>query len=47
VAAAGLTIMMLLGLAVRFRVHDAPLLMIPATTFALLNATLMFLFVAQ
>jgi uncharacterized membrane protein YphA (DoxX/SURF4 family) len=46
-AAAGLTVMMLLGLAARWRVHDAPRLMIPAGTLALLNGTLVVLFVAQ
>ncbi len=47
VAAAGLTIMMLLGLAARYRIHDSPMQMIPATAFALLNASLVFLFVTQ
>ncbi|MBT4983330.1 MAG: DoxX family protein [Ilumatobacter sp.] len=47
VAAAGLTIMMLLGLVARYRIHDAPRLMIPASSLALLNAMLVFLFVTQ
>ena len=46
VAAAGLTIMML-GLVARYRIHDAPRLMIPASSLALLNAMLVFLFVTQ
>lgn len=46
-AAAGLTVMMLLGLAARWRVHDAPRLMIPAGSLALLNAMLVVLFVAR
>lgn len=47
VAATGLTIMMLLGLLARYRIHDAPRLMIPASSLALLNATLVFLFFTQ
>ncbi len=46
-AAAGLTLMMLLGLAARWRVHDIPRLMIPAGTLAALNAALVVLFVAE
>jgi uncharacterized membrane protein YphA (DoxX/SURF4 family) len=46
-AAAGLTLMMLLGLAARWRVHDIPRLMIPAGTLAALNAVLVVLFVAE
>ena len=46
-AAGGLTLMMLLGLAARCRIHDAPRLMVPAGSLALLNATLVFLFVTQ
>ena len=46
-AAAGLTVMMLLGLAARWRVHDAPRLMLPAGTLAVLNAVLVLLFVAE
>ena len=45
-AAAGLTVMMLLGLAARWRVHDVPRLMIPAGTLAVLNGVLMVLFAA-
>ena len=43
-AAGGLTLMMLLGLLVRYRLHDPPRLMVPAGTLALLNATLVILF---
>ncbi len=46
-AAAGLTLMMLLGLATRWRLHDAPRLMVPAGTLAVLNATLVYLFLAS
>lgn len=43
-AAAGLSAMMVLGLIVRFRIHDHPQLMIPAASLGLLNATLVVLF---
>lgn len=46
-AAAGLTVMMLLGLAARRRVHDVPRLMVPAGTLAVLNGVLVALFVAE
>jgi hypothetical protein len=46
-AASGLTLMMLLGLAARYKIHDGPRLMVPAGTLAVLNATLVFLFVTQ
>jgi hypothetical protein len=46
-AATGLTLMMLLGVAARYRIHDAPRLMIPAGSLALLNAVLVYLFVTQ
>jgi hypothetical protein len=46
-AAAGLTLMMLLGLAARYRIHDSLRLMVPAGSLAMLNATLVYLFVAQ
>jgi uncharacterized membrane protein YphA (DoxX/SURF4 family) len=46
-AATGLTLMMLLGLAARYRIHDAPRLMIPASSLAILNATLVYLFAVQ
>ncbi|NKB40487.1 MAG: hypothetical protein GKR86_05435 [Ilumatobacter sp.] len=46
-AAAGLTMMMLLGLVARRRVQDPLRLMVPAGTLALLNALLVLLFVAQ
>jgi uncharacterized membrane protein YphA (DoxX/SURF4 family) len=46
-AAIGLTLMMLLGLAARYRIHDAPRLMIPAASLAILNATLVYLFAVQ
>jgi uncharacterized membrane protein YphA (DoxX/SURF4 family) len=44
-AATGLTLMMLLGVAARYRIHDAPRLMIPAGSLAVVNAALVFLFV--
>jgi uncharacterized membrane protein YphA (DoxX/SURF4 family) len=46
-AAGGLTLMMLLGLAARYKIHDGPRLMVPAGSLAVLNATLVFLFVTQ
>lgn len=46
-AALGLTLMMALGLIVRFRIHDAPRLMIPAASLAILNGTLVVLFLLQ
>lgn len=42
-AAGGLMLMMLLGLGVRYRIHDAPRLMVPAATLATLNATILLL----
>lgn len=44
-AAAGLTVMMVLGLVVRYRIHDAPRLMVPAASLAGLNGLLVVLFV--
>lgn len=46
-AAGGLTVMMLLGLLVRYRLHDAPRLMVPAGTLAILNATLVVVFLSR
>lgn len=46
-AAAGLTALMILGLIVRFRIHDAPRLMVPAASLGTLNAVLVVLFVSQ
>jgi hypothetical protein len=46
-AATGLTVMMLLGLAARWRIHDAPRLMVPAGSLAVLNAALVYLFAVQ
>jgi len=46
-AASGLTLMMLLGLVVRLKIHDAPRLMVPAASFALVNGVLTGLFLAQ
>lgn len=40
-AAGGLTLMMLLGLLVRYRIHDAPLLMVPAASLAAVNGLLL------
>lgn len=45
-AASGLTLMMLFGLIVRFRIHDALRLMVPAASLAVLNATLAVVFLA-
>ena len=42
--AAGLALLMILGLTVRIRIHDAPRLMIPAATFAAMNMALVILF---
>ena len=47
VAAAGLTMLMVLGLAVRIRINDAPRLMVPAASLGALNAVLVALFVVQ
>ena len=44
-AAAGLCTMMLLGLIVRLKLHDAPRLMMPAGTLAVVNAAIVALFV--
>ena len=46
-AAAGLTALMVLGLIVRVRIHDAPRLMVPAASLGALNAALVVLFLAQ
>lgn len=46
-AAAGLTVLMVLGLIVRVRIHDAPRLMVPAASLGALNAVLVVLFVSQ
>ena len=46
-AAAGLTALMVLGLIVRVRIHDAPRLMVPAASLGTLNAVLVVLFLAQ
>ena len=46
-AAAGLTALMVLGLIVRVRVHDAPRLMAPAASLGVLNAVLVVLFLTQ
>lgn len=45
--AAGLAVLMVLGLIVRVRIHDAPRLMVPAASLAALNAVLVVLFLAQ
>jgi uncharacterized membrane protein YphA (DoxX/SURF4 family) len=46
-AAAGLAALMVLGLIVRFRIHDAPRLMGPAASLGALNAVLLVLFLTQ
>lgn len=43
-AAAGLALMMILGLIVRIEIHDAPRLMVPAAALGALNAALTVLF---
>ncbi len=47
VAAAGLTLMMLLGLVARWHVNDVPRLMIPAGSLGTLNALLVYLFLTR
>lgn len=44
VAAAGLTVMMCAGLIIRFRIHDAGRLMLPAASLGAINAILTALF---
>lgn len=46
-AAAGLTLLMVLGLIVRLRIHDAPRLMLPAASLGALNAVLVLLFLSS
>jgi uncharacterized membrane protein YphA (DoxX/SURF4 family) len=46
-AAGGLTVMMVLGMIVRFRVHDPARLMIPAAMLGAVNAVLVLLFAMQ
>ncbi len=46
-AASGLVAMMLMALGARYRIRDAPRLMIPAASLAVLNAILVFLFTAR
>lgn len=46
-AASGLTALMILGLVVRLRIHDAPRLMVPAALLAAVNAALVVLFLTQ
>jgi uncharacterized membrane protein YkgB len=43
-AAAGLTLLMALGLIVRLRLHDVPRVMVPAATLGVVNAVLVVLF---
>ena len=44
-AAAGLTLLMILGLIVRVRLHDAPRVMVPAAFLGAVNVVLVVLFV--
>lgn len=44
-AAAGLALMMVLGLILRYRINDAPRLMVPAGTLATINVVIVVLFV--
>ncbi len=46
-AATGLTLLMVLGLIVRFRLHDAPRLMAPAALLGGVNAVLVVLFLSS
>ncbi len=46
-AAAGLTLMMVMGLVVRFKIHDAPRLMVPAASLGAVNAVLLVLFLLR
>lgn len=46
-AAFGLAVMMVLGPVVRYRIHDAPRLMVPAASLGLINAVLVILFSMQ
>ena len=46
-AAAGLTVMMGAGLVIRFRIHDAARLMLPAASLAAINAVLTVLFLLR
>ena len=46
-AAGGLATLMVLGLIVRIRIHDAPRLMIPAAFHATVNMALVFAFLLQ
>lgn len=45
--AGGLTLLMVLGLILRIRIHDAPRLMVPAALLAGLNAVLVVLFLSS
>jgi uncharacterized membrane protein YphA (DoxX/SURF4 family) len=45
--AAGLTLLMIIGLIIRLRIHDAPRLMVPAATLGGLNAVLVVLFLSS
>lgn len=47
VGAAGLTILMVLGLVVRFKVHDPLRLMLPAASLGILNAVLVAAFLGS
>ena len=44
--AAGLTLLMIIGVAIRIRIHDPPRLMMPAASLAVLNAVLVVLFLS-
>lgn len=46
-AAAGLSALMVLGIIARVRIHDAPRLMVPAASLAVLNAVLVVLFLSS
>ncbi len=45
-AALGLCVLMVSGVVVRVRLHDPPLRMLPAASLAVLNASLVYLFLA-
>ncbi len=47
IAATGLALMMALGLVVRYKIHDAPRLMVPAASLGVANAVLIVLFLTR
>lgn len=45
--AGGLTLLMIIGLGIRIKIHDPPRLMVPAAVLAALNAVLVVLFLSS